>query len=82
MPYTSANGYMLSFINKDGELGGRLPKDKGAKLVEQFDTGPFLSHGATMKEYLVILEDKLSDTDLICDLLNQAHDYVNSLPPK
>ena len=28
MPYTSANGYMFSLFNKNGQLGIRLSKDE------------------------------------------------------
>ena len=29
MPYTSANGYMFSQLNKNGEIGIRLSKEDG-----------------------------------------------------
>jgi len=29
VPYTSANGYMFSLLNKDGEFGIRLSKESG-----------------------------------------------------
>ena len=32
MPYTSANGYMFSLLNKDGETGIRLSKESGKNL--------------------------------------------------
>ena len=50
MLYTSANGHMFSLINKDGEFGVRLPKEAQAKFKEAHDSGPFMSHGAIMKD--------------------------------
>lgn len=82
MPYTSANGYMFSFINKDGLLGVRLPKEAREKFLESHDSVPFLSHGATMKDYVVIPNDLLGNIDVLSDLLIQGFKHVMSLPPK
>lgn len=35
VPYTSANGYMFSLINKEGEFGIRLPKESATKFKEE-----------------------------------------------
>jgi hypothetical protein len=73
-PYTSANGYMSSQINKDGEIGIRLPKDKREKFLKEYQKEPFKSYGAIMKEYVLIPESLLNRLD--------SHDYVNSLKSK
>ena len=36
MPYTSANGYMFSLLNKDAELGIRLSKEAQKKFLEDY----------------------------------------------
>ncbi|MCB0700856.1 MAG: hypothetical protein H6551_04450 [Chitinophagales bacterium] len=82
MPYTSANGYMFSLLNKDGELGIRLPKDSYKKFIEKNDSGEFRSHGAVMREYVRIPESMLGKTKSLAKLLQESLDYVNSLPPK
>ena len=38
MPYTSANGYMFSLLNKDAELGIRLSKESGERFKEEHNT--------------------------------------------
>jgi hypothetical protein len=82
MPYTSANGYMFSLLNKAGELGIRFSKEVQADYFTKFDTSYFKSYGATMQGYILIPEDLLDDTDTLVDLLNQSYDYVMSLEPK
>jgi hypothetical protein len=82
MPYTSANGYMFSLLNKAGELGVRLPKAYGEAFKQEHNTTKFISYGAVMKDYVLITEQMLNDADFMVNLLNKSFDYVMSLPPK
>ncbi len=82
VPYTSANGYMFSLINKEGQLGIRLPKAKGLKFVEEYKTTPFKSHGAVMKDYVTIPDALLKDLPLLLEYLQQGYKHVMSLEPK
>ena len=81
MPYTSANGYMFSLLNKAGEIGIRLPKQEGQRFIEEHDSGPFLSYGAVMRDYVLIPEHMFEDMDLLAAYLDESHRYVRSLPP-
>lgn len=80
--YTSHNGYMFSFVNKDGELGIRLSKDDYKAFYEAYNSKPFISYGATMREYVTIPENMVEDTNKIAELLEKSFDYIDSLPPK
>lgn len=82
MPYTSANGYMFSLLNKDGELGFRLPKEKGKEFKEKFESGIFKSHGAVIKDYVLIPDELLNDLELLSRVLDDSFNFVMSLPPK
>lgn len=83
MPYTSSNGYMFSLLNKNGELGIRLSKEDGKKFLEDYpDSGPLKSHGATMREYVLIPKSLLSNKKLVTLYLKKGLNYVNSLKPK
>lgn len=82
MPYTSANGYMFTLVNKEGELGMRFAKEDCKKLMEKYDTTDFKSHRATMRDYIKISEDMLSDKKLLKRLLDKSYKYVLTLPPK
>ena len=41
MPYTSANSYMFSLLNKDAELGIRLSKESGERFKEEHNSTIF-----------------------------------------
>jgi hypothetical protein len=82
VPFTSANGYMFSILNKDGELGIRFSKDVQKKYIEEWNTTTFQSHGATMRDYVLIPEKMWNDLDALADYLKESYDHVMSLEPK
>ncbi len=82
MCYTSANGYMFSMLNKDGEIGIRLPKDAGKKFMKEHSTTPFKSHGAFMRDYVLIPDSLYDDMELLSETLEEAYQHVMSLEPK
>ena len=80
-PYTSANGHMFSFMNKDGEVGIRLSKEDQAAFIEEFDSKLFISYGATMRGYVTV-PISLLESGAFQDYLTKSLEYVLSLPPK
>ena len=82
MPYTSANGYMFSLLNKAGELGIRFSKEVQEKYLEEFNSVLYHSYGAIMKGYVLIPNEMLADLDKLSEYLDESFDYVMSLPPK
>lgn len=82
MPYTSANGYMFSMLNKVDELGIKFSKEVQEKYFDKFNTTLFKNHGAVIKGYVLITEPMLEDSDSLVKLLNESYDYVMSLPSK
>ena len=81
VPYTSANGYMFSLLNKAGELGIRFSKDEQQKFIDEYQTTIFKSHGAVMRGYVLIPDQMLSNLDALAVHLNRSFDYVMSLEP-
>ena len=82
MPYTSANGYMFSQLNKDGELGIRLSKEATAQFDAKYGALPFISYGAKMREYVLVPPPLLKDREALANFLKMGFDHVNALPPK
>ena len=82
MPYTSANGYMFSLLNKAGEIGIRFSKSVQEKYLKELDTTIFMSYGAVMRGYVLIPDHKLEDLETLAEYLNESYDYVMSLKPK
>jgi hypothetical protein len=82
MPYTSANGYMFSLLNKAGEIGIRFSKPVQQEYLEQLNTTLYKSYGATMRGYILIPDEMLADLDEVAKYLDESYDYVMSLEPK
>lgn len=82
VPFTSANGYMFSILNKDGEVGIRFSKAVQQMYMAEWNTTVFKSHNAVMRGYVLIPEAMLEDLDHVATYLNESYDYVMSLEPK
>lgn len=82
MPYTSANGYMFSQMNKSGEIGIRFSKEVQKKYLEDFNTTLYRSYGSVMQGYILIPDEMLEDLNHISKLLDESYDYVMGLEPK
>ncbi|MBD80141.1 MAG: hypothetical protein CL840_14605 [Crocinitomicaceae bacterium] len=82
VPYTSANGYMFSLLNKEGKIGFRLSPASGKKFMEDHNTTIFKSHGAVMRDYVLIPKRLYTNDQLMKDTLYEGYQYVMSLPPK
>lgn len=82
MPYTSANGYMFTLLNKAGEIGIRLSKPSQKKFIEAHNSGPFKSYGAVMRDYVLVPEELYDNMELLATYLEESYQYVMSLPPK
>ena len=78
----SANGYMFSILNKDGELGIRFDKSVQKGYMESLNTTVFKSHGATMQGYVLLPQEVFQNRTKVVQMLNESYDYVMSLPPK
>lgn len=82
MPYTSANGYMFSLLNKEGELGIRFSKEVQKDYIEKYNTTFYKSYGAVMRGYILISDEMLQDEANIITLLNESFAYVMTLEAK
>ncbi|MBO6571358.1 MAG: hypothetical protein JJ958_02830 [Balneola sp.] len=82
MPYTSANGYMFSQMNKSGEIGIRFSKEVQKKYLEDFNTTLYRSYGSVMQGYILIPDEMLEDLNPVSKLLDESYDYVMGLEPK
>ena len=82
VPYTSANGYMFSLLNKDGEIGIRFSREVQKKYIEEFNSTLFKSYNSIMQGYVLIPENMLEDLDRVAKYLDESYDYVMGLEPK
>lgn len=82
MPYTSVNGHMFSFIDKEGKMGLRLSAEERDKFIVDYKSSLMEQHGRLMKEYVVIPDKLLNDTDRLKKYFSISHQYVSGLKPK
>ena len=82
MPYTSANGYMYTLFNKDNEIGIRLSKESQVVFKEKYNTTIYKSHGAVIKDYVLVPESMWDDLELLSKYVVESYEFVMSLKPK
>ena len=82
MPYTSLNGHMFSFLDKDGTMGLRLSKKDREDFIQQFYTELIEQYGKVMKEFVKVPDHLLNDTVTLSKYLQKSFDYTATLKPK
>lgn len=82
MLYTSVNGHMFSFIDKEGSMGLRLSTAELNSFIEKHNTKLMEQYGRTMKEYAVVPTTLVSDAKKLSKYFELSYDYVSSLKPK
>lgn len=81
-PYTSVNGHMFSHLSKTGSMGLRLPKEEREAFLEKYNTSPYESYGAIMREYVTVPDDLLENTAELKKYFDISYTYTKSLDPK
>jgi hypothetical protein len=82
MPYTSVNGHMFSFLDKEGKMGLRLSEEDREAFIQKYNCTLMIQYERVMKEYVVVPNDLLSDTKKLSTYLKKSYDYISSLKPK
>lgn len=82
MPYTSINGNMFSFLDKEGSMGLRLPKEQRENFIKKYKTTLCNTYGTVLKEYVIIPDKLLKNVKVLKIYFQTSVDYVNSLKPK
>ena len=82
VPYTSHNGHMFSYLEKDGSLGLRLPEDAREDFLKKYKTTLFISYGIVKKEFVLVPDKLLKDTKKLKPYFDISFEYVKTLKPK
>jgi hypothetical protein len=82
MPYTSINGNMFSFLDKDGNLGLRLPENERAIFLKKHKTKLCEAHGAILKEYVLVPEKVFNDSKNLKNYFSISLKYLSTLKSK
>jgi hypothetical protein len=82
MPYTSYNGHMFSYFEKDGTFGLRLPEKAREDFLKKYKTTLFVSYGVVKKEFVLVPEKLLMNFKELKPYFDLSFDFVASLKVK
>ena len=82
IPYTSENGHMFAYLEKDGTFGLRLPENEREEFLKKYKTTLFLSFGIVKKEFVLVPDELLKNTQELKPYFYLGFNYVKSLKPK
>jgi hypothetical protein len=82
IPYTSINGHMYSYLSKEGVLALRLPEKERIIFLEQYQTTLMEAYGIVQKEYVVVPDSLLKNTDELKPWFESSYIYAGLLKPK
>lgn len=82
MPYTSLNGHMFSFLDKNGQLGLRLPPETRETFLKKHKSRLCEAHGTVLKEYVLVPEALFAKKKELAAYFADSLRFVQSLKPK
>ncbi len=81
-PYTSRNGYMTSFIDKEGATALRFSKADQAAFIERYDSRIPVQYGRDMPDFAVVPDELLERPDELRQWFVRSWEFVGTLEPK
>ena len=81
-PYTSLNGHMFTFLDKEGKLGIRMSESDKTAFEEKYNSPPFIQHNAVMRGYVTVPQALLENPEELMPYVEKSFNYIQSLPPK
>src|SRR5215475_3215478 len=78
VPYTSYNGHMFSYFEKDGTFGLRLPEKEREAFLKKYKTTLFISYGIVKKEFVLVPEKLLMNFKEFKPYFDMSFEYVRS----
>ncbi len=82
VPYTSFNGHMFSYFEKDGTFGLRLPEKEREEFLKKYKTTLFVSYGRVKKEFVLVPEKVFFSMKEFKLWFDRSFEYVSSLKAK
>lgn len=82
IPYTSLNGHMYSFINKEDVVALKLPKEQIETFLKKYKTTLVTSYSIVQKDYVAVPDSLLKKTAELKEYFDISYQYTASLKPK
>lgn len=81
-PYTSCNGHMTSFIDREGEVSIRLDAESREEFMDKYDSRISVQYESEMKEFIVVPDEMLERRDEIREWFIRSWEWVGTKDPK
>ena len=82
IPYTSFNGHMFSYFEKDGTFGLRLPEKAREEFLKKYKTTLFVSYDIIKKEFVLVPDKLFLKMKEFKSWFDMSFEYVTSLKTK
>ena len=82
IPYTSLNGHMYSYLSTEGVLALKLPENQRKEFLEKYKSTLMEAYGIVQKEYVVVPDSLLQNTDELKPWFESSYVYVGLMKPK
>lgn len=82
MPYTSVNGHMFSFLDKEGKLSIRLSEEEQEAFIKKHKAELSIQHGAVMRGYVLVPVELMKKVKPLTAYFKKSYDFTASLKPK
>jgi hypothetical protein len=82
LPFTTYNGYVFSFLDKDGVLALRLPSKARKTFIRKYRATCCEANGTVLKEYVVIPEKLITEIEELKQYFELSFQYVSKLRSK
>lgn len=82
IPYTSFNGHMFSYFEKDGTFGLRLPEKAKEEFLKKYKTTLFVSYGVVKKEWVLVPEKLFNNYEEFKPYFKISFEFVKTLKAK
>ena len=81
-PYTSLNGNMFTFLDKEGFISFRMSKEDQAMVRESHGVTESIQYGSVMRDYVKIPMELLSNSELMGNFLELSLKHAKTLKAK
>jgi len=82
IPYCSLNGHMYCYLSKEGIFALKLPVGLREQFLEKYSTTLMTAYGIVQKEYVVVPDHLLENTEELKPWFHGSHLHVGLLKPK
>ena len=81
-PYTSRNGHMFSFLDRDGTMALRLSEELREAYGAEYSTDPVIQYGSVMRGYVAIPDELFEDLEALAEWFDRSYDWIGTLDSK